>query len=94
VIFRIGLVQFSPDILRKGAGLNSTPGLIGMIMFIICSQLLHVSYNRTNRRRDKKGKVSRMRSMRIKIGGRGLAAPLVSAGAASIGLAGFGGGSG
>ena len=88
------LAPVSSDILPGSAGLNSTPGLIGMVMFIICSQLLHVSYNRTNRQRDKKGKVSRMRSMRIKIGGRGWAAPLVSAGAASVGLAELSGGSG
>ena len=74
--------------LYLGAGLNSTPGLIGVIVFIICSQLLHVSYTRTNRQRDKKGKVSRMRTMRIRIRGRGWAAPLVSAGTASVGLAG------
>jgi hypothetical protein len=88
------ICRAGPGILLAGAGLNSTPGLIGMIVIVICSQLLHVSYNRSNRQGDKKGKVSRMRSMHIKIGGRGWAAPLVSASAASVGLAGFGGGSG
>jgi hypothetical protein len=90
----MGLAPVSSDILLGSAGLNSTPGLIGMLMFIICSQLLHVSYTRTNRERDKKGKVSHMRSMQIKIGGRSWAAPLVSAGAASVGLTEFSGGSG
>ena len=36
-----------PGTLLLGAGLNSTPGLIGMIVFVICSHLLHVSYTRS-----------------------------------------------
>ena len=46
------------------AGLNSTPALIGMTMFIIYLQALNVSYVRSTSQRDKKGRVSRMKTMR------------------------------
>ncbi len=76
------------------AGLNSTLALIGMTMFLIYFQALNVSYTRSGSQRDKKGQVSRMKNMKVKVSGRKLAAPLTSAHPALAGLAGFCGGSG
>jgi hypothetical protein len=65
-----------------------------MIMFVIYSLVLHISYTRSSRRREKKGQVSRMKSMKLKISGRKWAAPFALVLAASGALAGISGGSG
>jgi hypothetical protein len=51
-------------------GLNSTPALIIVSMFVICLQALKVSYKRSIHQRDKKGRVSRMKSVAIRFSGR------------------------
>lgn len=65
-----------------------------MVMFVIYSLVLHVSYTRLVKRRDKKGQVSRMKSMKSKISGRKWAAPFAPVFATSAALAGLSGGSG
>jgi hypothetical protein len=55
---------------RFAAGLNSIPVLILAFVFVICLQVLKVSYKRSNNQRDRKGKVSRMESMAVSFGGR------------------------
>ena len=65
-----------------------------MVMFVIYSLMPHVSYTRPSHRRDKKGQVSRMNSMNLKISGRKWAAPFAPVFAASAALAGLSGGSG
>lgn len=80
--------------LRAGAGLNSTPALISMIVSVIFSKALHVSHTRSNRQRGKNGQVSNMKSTKVKVSGRGWAAPLAPVCAASAALAGFSRGSG
>jgi hypothetical protein len=57
--------------LDKAAGLNSTHALINMIVFVICSLvlLLRVSCTWSNRKRgSRKGQVSGMKSVNMKIG--------------------------
>jgi len=76
------------------AGLNSTPALIGMTMFLIYLQALNVTYIRSGSQRDKKGQVSRMKNMTMKFSGRKLAASLASVCPAVTGFAGLCGGSG
>ena len=71
---RIGRLA-SLSILLPVAGLNSTPELISMVMFVIYSLVAHVSYTRSSHRRDKKGQVSGMKSVKSKISGRKWAAP-------------------
>jgi len=73
--------------------LNSTPVLTCVSMFVICLQALNVSYKRSVNRRDKKGKVSRMRSVTVSVGGRS-AASLVATYSALVGYVGLSGGSG
>jgi hypothetical protein len=75
------------------AGLNSTPVLICVSMFIICMQALKVSYKRSVNQRDKKGKVSCMRKVAVSIGGRS-AASLAATYSALVGYVGVSGGSG
>jgi hypothetical protein len=61
--------------LGQAAGLNSTPALINMIVFVICSQVLRVPCTRSNRKRgSRRGQVGGMRSVNVKVSGR-LAAP-------------------
>jgi hypothetical protein len=76
------------------AGLNSTPALIGVCLFVICLQALKVSYERAIHQRDKKGKVSRMKSVAIRIGDRNLAASLAATCSAVAGCVALSGGSG
>lgn len=76
------------------AGLNSTPALIGLIMFINCLQALKVSYKRSVHRRDKKGTVSRMRIVAVTFSGRKWAASLAATCSALAGYVGRSGGSG
>lgn len=54
-------------------GLNSTPVLIWAFVFIICLQALNVSYKHSCDYRDKKGKVSRMKSVAVSFVGRSAA---------------------
>ena len=64
---------------RYGAGLNSTPTLISTyVMFVICILAPKVSYKRSIKDRDKKGRVVRMRSNALRFSGRKLAASLVA----------------
>jgi hypothetical protein len=65
-----------------------------MVIFVIYSLVLHVSYTRSSQRRGKKGQVSRMKSVKFKISGRKWAAPFAPVFAASAALAGLSGGSG
>jgi hypothetical protein len=74
--------------------LNSTPALIGASVSIICLLALRVSYKRSIYDRDKKGKVSRMRSMAVAFSGRKVAASLAAMCSAVAGYVGLSGGSG
>jgi hypothetical protein len=56
--------------------LNSIPALIILFVFFTCLQALDVSYKRSTRSRDKKGKVGSMKSLTFRVSGRKLAAPL------------------
>jgi hypothetical protein len=47
--------------------------LIWAFVFIICLQALNVSYKHSGDHRDKKGKVSRMKSVAVSLGGRSAA---------------------
>lgn len=58
--------------------MNSTPELTWTFVLIICLQALNVSYKHSNTQRDKKGKVSRMRSMAVSVGSRSAAALAVT----------------
>jgi len=49
------------------AGLNSTPELTWTFILVICLQALKVSYKHSITQRDTKGKVSRMRSMAVRV---------------------------
>jgi hypothetical protein len=60
------------------AGLNSTPELTWTFILVICLQALKVSYKRSITKRDRKGKVSRMRSMAVSVGSRSAAALAVT----------------
>ena len=64
-----------------------------MIVFIIYSQALKVSYTQSLAKRDKKGQVSRMENMKVRVSGR-MVALLAPACTALTGLAGLSGGSG
>ena len=83
-----GTCPLSKDV----AGLNSTPVLICVSMLVICLQALKVSYKRSANQRDKKGKVSRMGSVMVSIGGRS-AASLAATYSALVGYVGVSGGS-
>jgi hypothetical protein len=65
-----------------------------MVMFVIYLLMPRVSYTRSSRRREKKGQVSRMKGMKLKISGRKWAVPFAPVFAASEALAGLRGGSG
>ncbi len=60
------------------AGLNSTPELTWTFILVICLQALKVSYKHSITQRDRKGKVSRMRSMAVSVGSRSAAALAVT----------------
>jgi hypothetical protein len=60
------------------AGLNSTPELTWTFILVICLQALKVSYKHSTIQRDKKGAVSRMRSMAVSVGSRSAAALAVT----------------
>jgi hypothetical protein len=64
-----------------------------MILFVIYSQVLNVSTARSIIKRDKKGRVSGMKNVKVKVSGR-MAALLAPACAPLAGLAGLAGGSG
>lgn len=76
--------------------MNSTPELISLFMFAFstCLQALNVSYKRSTRNRDKKGKVSSMKSVTFRVSGRKLAAPLAVLHSAAVGCAAASEGSG
>jgi len=76
------------------AGLNSTPTLISIFILIIFVQALKVSCKRSIHQRDKKGKVSRMRSVEFRVSGRKLAASLAAMFSALAGSVALSGGSG
>jgi hypothetical protein len=52
------------------AGLNSTLVPIFAFAFVICLQVLKVSYKSSDKQRDKKGKVGHMGYMAVNFGGR------------------------
>jgi hypothetical protein len=52
--------------------------LIGTFIVIVCLEALRVSYRRFVIQRDKKGKVGRMRRMKVGIGGRSAASLAVT----------------
>ena len=76
------------------AGLNSTPALISVLMFVVWLQALKVSCKRSIHRRDQKGRVTRMRSVAVTFSGRKLAASLAATCSAVAGYVGLSGGSG
>jgi hypothetical protein len=80
-------------LVKQVAGLNSTPELICVSIFVICLQALKVSYKRSVNQRGKKGKVSCMRSVTASIGGRS-AVSLAATYSGLIGYVGLSGGSG
>lgn len=75
-------------------GLNSTPALISVSVFVICLQALRVSYKRSIHERDKKGRVSRMKSVAVAFSDRKLAASLAAMCSAAAGYVELSGGSG
>lgn len=75
------------------AELNSIPVLIIAFVFVVCLLVLKVSIKRLDNRRDKKGKVSCMRSMTVSFGGRA-AASLAAMYSTLVGTLAPGGGSG
>ena len=75
------------------AGLNSTPALTCTFILVICLQALKVSYKHCVNQRDRKGKVSRMRSMAVSVGSRS-AASLAATFSALVGYVELSGGSG
>jgi hypothetical protein len=76
------------------AELNSTPGLVSLIVFALGLHALSISRTSASTRRDKKGQVSWMRELKTRtIRGRGWAALLAPA-CASAGIAGLSGESG
>lgn len=78
------------------AGLNSTPALISAFMFtfVIWLQALKISCKRSVHQRDKKGRVTRMKSVAITFSGRKLAASLAAMCSAVAGYVELSGGSG
>lgn len=76
------------------AGFNSTPALISPFAFVICLHALNVSYKCSTRSRDKKGKVSRMKSVTFRFSGRKLAASLAAMCSVVTGYVAIRGGSG
>jgi len=74
-------------------GLNSTPVLIFAFIFVICLQVLKISYKRSDNQRDKKGKVGYMRCIAVNFGGRS-AASLAATYSALAGYLKLSGGSG
>jgi hypothetical protein len=86
--------ELPASVTQDVAGLNSTPALISLFMFFTCLQALNVSYKRSTRNRDKKGKVSSMRSVGFRVSGRKLAVPLAALRSAVVGCAAASGGSG
>ena len=74
--------------------MNSTLALISLFVFFTCLQALNVSYKHPTRNRDKKGKVSSMKSVILRVSGRKLAAPLAVLRSALVGCAAASGESG
>jgi hypothetical protein len=67
--------------------------MIWAFVFVNCLIALKVSFNRSNTLRDKKGKVSRMKTMAVGFGGRS-ATSLAATYSALAGYVGLSGGSG
>jgi hypothetical protein len=78
---------------EPAAGLNSIPVLCCAFVLVISCLALKISFKRSNKPRDKKGKVSRMKAMSVSFGGRS-ATSLAAAFSTFVGAITLSGGSG